>query len=63
MGNWTIMGTAEEREAFWRSHHEAWRSELGVPVEDFVDAGDGVAVMALICSRAQPVSCRAVMQV
>lgn len=29
MGNWTIMGTAEEREAFWRSHHEAWqRSDL-----------------------------------
>ena len=29
MGNWTIMGTAEEREAFWRSHHEAWqRSNL-----------------------------------
>jgi transposase-like protein len=25
MGNWTVMGTAEEREAFWRSHHEAWR--------------------------------------
>ena len=23
MGIWTIMGTAEEREAFWRSHHEA----------------------------------------
>lgn len=29
MGIWTIMGTAEEREAFWRSHHEAWqRSHL-----------------------------------
>jgi hypothetical protein len=29
MGIWTIMGTAEEREAFWRSHHEAWqRSNL-----------------------------------
>jgi transposase-like protein len=29
MGNWTVMGTAEEREAFWRSHHEAWqRSNL-----------------------------------
>jgi transposase-like protein len=29
LGNWTIMGTAEEREAFWRSHHEAWqRSNL-----------------------------------
>jgi transposase-like protein len=29
VGNWTIMGTAEEREAFWRSHHEAWqRSNL-----------------------------------
>jgi hypothetical protein len=25
VGKWTIMGTAEEREAFWRSHHEAWR--------------------------------------
>jgi transposase-like protein len=25
MGNWTIMGMAEEREAFWRSHHEAWQ--------------------------------------
>jgi transposase-like protein len=25
VGNWTIVGTAEEREAFWRSHHEAWR--------------------------------------
>jgi transposase-like protein len=29
VGNWTIMGTAEEREAFWRTHHEAWqRSNL-----------------------------------
>jgi transposase-like protein len=29
MGNWTIMGTAEEREAFWRTHHEGWqRSNL-----------------------------------
>lgn len=29
MGTWTIMGTADEREAFWRSHHEAWqRSRL-----------------------------------
>jgi transposase-like protein len=29
LGNWTIMGTAQEREAFWRSHHEAWqRSDL-----------------------------------
>jgi hypothetical protein len=25
VGKWTIMGTAEEREAFWRTHHEAWR--------------------------------------
>jgi signal transduction histidine kinase len=25
VGNWTIMGTAEEREAFWRTHHEAWQ--------------------------------------
>ena len=25
MANWTIMGTAEELEAFRRSHHEAWR--------------------------------------
>ena len=25
MGKWTIMGTGPEREAFWRSHHEAWR--------------------------------------
>ncbi len=29
MGNWTVMGTAEEHEAFWQSHHEAWqRSNL-----------------------------------
>jgi transposase-like protein len=29
VGNWTIMGTAEEREGFWRTHHEAWqRSKL-----------------------------------
>jgi hypothetical protein len=25
VGKWTIRGTAEEREAFWRSHHEGWR--------------------------------------
>jgi hypothetical protein len=32
MGIWTIMGTAEEHEAFWRSHHEAWqRSNLNQP--------------------------------
>jgi len=25
VGKWTIMGTGPEREAFWRSHNEAWR--------------------------------------